>query len=199
MPRRRPVIISRAEALELLGPILEDLVAIPREAFNQYNATIRPLLPLNTARGQASDLHELCAQGARERLGGRPNIKLYEEPQSPRFLVNYANQALIQFKKLDADLCPSNSATETAKKFDRQSNIPGLPWALRLTVGLELDAHGTALSSVYLVCTVGMKNKAWYHDLITGEGADSLEFPGIWQADDDADEQDLGETGSDSI
>ena len=83
MNRRQSVIMSRPEALELLAPILTELTAIPQEAFSRYNETIRTVLPLNTARGQASDLHELCAQCARERLGGRPHIELLEERIAP--------------------------------------------------------------------------------------------------------------------
>lgn len=172
-------IVSLDEGLRLLKPILPILQLIPAEAFRRYNDHVRPILPLNGPRGMGSDLHEICAQIAREDLGSRPGVTILDEPTSPRFLVNYRNRALIQFKTLGSDRMPTNSPTESAKKFDSQVTIEGLPHCARFCVGPQVSVGGVELLASLLVCMRAFKKVHWYHDLVTGQGVEALEFPNL--------------------
>lgn len=163
------------DAKAVLRPHHDVLEECVRAAWEQYSKTIPHMLPLMSPRGKANIIHEFIAHEARMRLDGRPGISL-NDTFTGRLLVNIQNQVLLTFKKLNRAFETVNYPTPTAKLFNAQKEIEGLPRCVRLTVGYQLTRFDTALAGVYILYGTS-RRPTWYYNLLTPEHNPVVELP----------------------
>lgn len=173
------MMIQQDDAVEALGTVR---LAILREcldaAWEAFEATIRPVLPLCSPVGMANILRELIIQQVRERFVGILGVNIRDHNVvGGRFLAEIDQKMILSFKKLTKDFQTTNNATKTSCAFDKQElGIEGMPDLPRITVGYQLGHYGTSIAGIYLAFVVG-EECIWHHDLQTGAGSIEIEFP----------------------
>ncbi|MGO9246598.1 MAG: hypothetical protein ACLQDC_17720 [Verrucomicrobiia bacterium] len=114
---------------------------------------------------------------AKERLREFPSVRFL--PKAIRNLFDVKGKVVIQFKKLNPKLLPSNYPTQLALAFDKQETVnglPGIPPTLpRLTVGYVPNRDSTGIAGIFVTYCVG-ENLKWYMD-ITDLGGEANVLP----------------------
>lgn len=76
-------------------------------------------------------------------------------------VMNFRDQAVIRFKKVDGYGRHANLLTEQQDDFDRQRPLPGIPQeAVRLTCGYEPSPAGDGIRRIIVSCVHG-KTVLW--------------------------------------
>lgn len=173
------MMIAQGDAVEALG---QERLAILKtcvdEAWQTFDETVRPIVPLCSPTGTANILRELLIQQVRERFVGVSGVNIHDRNVvGGRFLAEIDQQMILSFKKLTKDFHTSNYPTDTAQAFDKQEpGLEGMPDVPRITVGYQLGQFGTSLSGVFLAFVVG-KECVWHYDLQSGSGSIEIDFP----------------------
>ena len=134
------------EVMDGLGPLLDDLNAIPRDAVAKY-LTYSPEVRIDhTARAAANCVYAHMEASA-PRLEAHPGI-VFKDIRGLKVWL-YRDLAVIRFKRMDEDGRFRRYPTKQAKAYDRNAPLPGLPEpAARLAVGYLLDPTGTTVLRV---------------------------------------------------
>lgn len=168
-------LISPQDAQATLNPYHHVLEKCIRRGWARYSEVIPKELPMPSPRGKANMIHEFIINEARVLLTGIEGI-IVNDSIDGRFLVNIENRVLLQFKKLNRAFETSNYPTRTARAFNAQEEIAGLPRCVRLTVGYRLNRLGTELAGIYIL--FGTKNRpSWRYDLRAPERDMVVELP----------------------
>lgn len=171
--------IDREVAVQRLGDSrLDLLLQCHDDAWVEYNATIRPRLPLCDMAAMATILHEIIKEKSRELFLGVDGVLVRDPAPGGRFLLEVDRKVVVQFKKLTKDFRTVNNPTVTSLAFDRQQlsgelDVPPFP---RLTAGYKLGQYGTEIEGIWLAFVIG-DECIWYHDLRTGEYSRMLDLP----------------------
>ena len=169
-------LISRDEALQILGSVASQLRDCHVEAWQAYRDFVSPHMPLATIGGKAATMHELVIQRVRHHSVEMSGVKVRENICGGRFILEVKNQIIIHFKKLTEDFHTTNNPTENSDKFDLQQEIEGFPAWPRLCAGYAFGELGTSMEGPFLALLIG-KSCEWYVDLSSGEGTGILPFP----------------------
>lgn len=145
--------MEQEKARTLLGPYLGTLRSVVQGGFSDYLKAYAPTAYLHSARTRASLIHDHIVERAR-RAFDQSEIHYLHIHQ--RNLFDFRGAFLIQFKKLDERLMPSNYPTQTAWDFAAQEDLQDIPSVLpRLTVGYVPNRLWTAITGVFVSKTMG--------------------------------------------
>jgi hypothetical protein len=165
--------MNESTARRHLGPHLPLLRSAVADGFADYAREYGNVSHKHSPRTRASAIHDHIVDYVKRKLSGT-NIRFV--PSRVRNLFSADNALVLQFKKLNPGLKPSNYPTQLALNFDAQVNtgyLPGMEASPRLTIGYVPNVAFTGLNGVFVVYLSG-KTVIWSFeipDTDTGESA----------------------------
>lgn len=161
------ILLPEAVVRQRLAPLHDDLRSCVVGAWERRSKLIGLLArPGTSFRAQA--MYELMIDEARSRFGDVPGVRMVEVDRAAntdRVLLCVDPDVVIQFKKLDPNFRSRNYPTPRALAFKSQASLPGIPPGCRVTVGYQLNAVGTELAAVIVVCE-GRFQPRWWYELV---------------------------------
>jgi hypothetical protein len=162
------VLISAAEAHEILQPWHRDLVRCVRSGFADLLAVQAEKDPEMNTRTRRNLLQNFVVRDVNRQFAELPGFRVVNS-RTGRYLISVGDRLILQVKFLTEDFRTVNTLTETAKLFNAQADIEGLPSLPRLTLGYRLDALETAVEGVYVM--LGVNNvPSWWYRIADEEG-----------------------------
>jgi hypothetical protein len=175
--------MTKAEAMEILRPYLDELYACWDRAWTRWKKEVGPKFQRPRKRTRAIALHNLVQEEVVKAFGDRHKITIIDKT---RFLVQFGDRLICQFKKLDSGLRTSNVATATAKLFDDQQAplLPGMPLLEHVNVGYCVDEFGEPQG--FFVTFQRGKTVEWAEELTAPVAVPVVAFPSGLPAEGDA-------------
>jgi hypothetical protein len=177
------MIRSKQEAQSDLGRFAGLLFASVRNGlreFRQYG----PLRYRHRKRTDSSIINDLIVDQARQNFADIPGVEFTDRYKC--FLLGFFGRWVVKFKKLDENLRPAISDTQTFLDFVNQQAAPELPGAegpTNLHLGyLRLNQVALEDSSVFLVCPQG-RRLSWEWELLDDGSGLLVPSPLIPQVD----------------
>jgi hypothetical protein len=122
----------------------------------------------NSCRSQVLQMQAVIH--AKELFHGNSDVNHFKVEVRNLFLIREAG--LFGLKQFDENHCTKNYATDGAKLFDSQSELPGLGDYQRYTVGILAQEDWTDYVGIYMACPRAIRQRPnWVLD-ITGEPVD---------------------------
>jgi hypothetical protein len=145
---------SMDDAMSALDPHFDEIDAVCRNGLAFYQKYPPEIRLEHSARSAAACTYDHMVAEAERRLSGLEGI-VFRDIQGLKVWV-IGEKAVIRFKKMDEDGRSRNYPTKQAKDYDRQQQLPGLPFPpLNLVAGYLPDATGTAVIRVQVARPLG--------------------------------------------
>jgi hypothetical protein len=142
-------ILSFAQVQKRLTQYWETLAELPHRALERYKRQIASRFSQPSGRFRSNALHELMIDELRP-VAGDSLITA-----RGRSLLRAGDDLVVQFKKIDGSGRTSNVPTAAALAWETQLHLPGIPPAMRLTLGYRLDKASTEVVEVSLIARDG--------------------------------------------
>jgi hypothetical protein len=149
----QPMYISQSEAESVLNPYKPKLQRVIYDAWAEWERIPDEHRSKLNARARANCLYAFMVHYARVYFADEPEVTLLE--RRGLFLIGIANRITIRFKKLRHGKKTSNIMTHQQINFNLQLDLPGIPKAVRLTVGYILDVTQTRIKDVVVTLFQG--------------------------------------------
>lgn len=127
----------------------ELLTGLPHRALHRYKRQFAAKLGQPSGRFRSNSIHEIMIDEIRKAAGE----SLFRG--RGRWVLRADDDLIVQFKKIDASGRTSNIPTKAAQEWQTQLNLPGMPPAMRVTLGYRLDKMNTEVVDVCLVARDG--------------------------------------------
>lgn len=124
------------------------LAELPRRALEKYKRYVASRLAQPSGRLRATAIHDFMIDELRT-VFGHDVIK-----RKGRWLLR-AKDVVLQFKKVDSKGRTSNYPTPTARAYETQLDLPGIPRGTRVTLGYRLNKDNTEVVEVCMVARDG--------------------------------------------
>lgn len=163
------------EFLQAVGQDLGLCADVVRSGFDAYYARHSQTAVSHSKRSRASLIHDYMVEFAVKTLP-YPRFRLVTSRQ--RNLFNVEDKILIQFRKLNPELKPSNIQTQQAELFDMFGEVDGLPGISSrlplITVGYLPKPYFSGIEGIFAT-HVKSKKPDWILRLDDGQSANQLE------------------------
>jgi len=158
---------SEAYVLAVLGRHQGQLLAAVQAAWRSWIGLMGNF-PDAHPRLRRTVIQCLIVKEVRERFANVPGVRALDTADGRFLLVVERRRGIpdlvVQFKFLDDSYHTRNFRTPTAIAFDKQRPLPGLPKALRVTVGYRPDLAEVQLAGVFVVLAVARRIQ-WMYEL----------------------------------
>jgi hypothetical protein len=142
------------DAMGALEPHFDVIDTICRNGLATYRRYPADVLIEHSVRAAATCTYDHMVAEAERRLTGLERIVFRDIRGLKVWIVD--DKAVIRFKKMDEDGRSRNYPTKQAKDYDRQQQLPGLPFPpLNLVAGYLLDPTGTEVVRVQVSRPLG--------------------------------------------
>lgn len=168
------VTVSQDEVQREMAHREETLTACVRKAFADMKAFQAERHPNMRVRARRTLLQDLVVRGVDEAYSEAPDCRVID-PKTGRYLLSIANRFILQVKYLTREFKTVNALTETAKQFNAQGDLAGMPSLPRITLGYRLDKLETDVEGVYLLFAINNEPVWWYRIDENGEGITGAE------------------------
>lgn len=142
-------ILSFEQARTRLSRFWELLAQLPHRALDRYKRQVAARFALPSARFRSTAIQELMVdevrRAARDDLFRRRG----------RWVLRADDNLIVQFKKVTAGGRTINLPTPAALQWETQLNLPGIPSAMRVTLGYRLNCTNTEVAEVCLIARDG--------------------------------------------
>jgi hypothetical protein len=147
---------DQKNAMEAAGPILSAIHGILDESVSFYFGEDYSVAA-RAQHNQRAMANCIYAHAEKRMLAAAEQITgLHPLRVNGLVVLNYRDQAIARFKKVNSQGKHSNYQTQQQQDYDDQKTIPGLPEpAYRLTAGYLLDASGTGLERIMIARPLG--------------------------------------------
>lgn len=153
-----------------LAEYLPSLRAAVADAVSEYNSYDAGLRRVHSRRSVASLIHDHIVNNIAQFAEGNPEAALHSV--SNLWVLSFSKGYLIRFKKVDEARLPFGHRTKQVRDFRSHQQLNGLPRAVNLDLGYDLDSEGM-LRSVYLICPASVTTNMWESEL-RDDGAQSV-------------------------
>ncbi len=142
------------DAMSALDPHFDVIDAICRTGLATYRRYPPEMLIEHSSRAAATCTYDHMVAQAERSLTGRDGVMFLDIRGLKVWVID--NKTVIRFKKMDEDGHSRNYPTKQAKDYDRQQQLPGLPFPpLNLVAGYLMDATGTEVVRVQVSRPLG--------------------------------------------
>ncbi len=169
--------ISQDKALSILQPYFKDIINMHINAFNTFMKS-SDNLQLFSNSTQASMIHDLIVNEAKQKFSGSQNVKLLTYQRLDLAIFDKCLRA--RFKKLNKDLTASNHPTNQVKHFNSQESLicgqlylPGIVQDefsvndnfANINIGYRPNEIGTYVQGIYITCPMNNNTNRWEHQI----------------------------------
>jgi len=179
---RRDDLVPREEAIQLLEPYFEPILAPFFEAFEVWQEFERSLPWVRAPLSSAAQAHFLNCQivhRAKIRFEAFPEVRPFEE--CGFYCLAFQKRILLHFKKFDRDGFPRNIRTFQQEQlaYQAQLDLPGIPpMATWVTAGYQLSPAADAIIAVFVLCTYADR-QLWSIPLFNADAGEPPLFPSV--------------------
>lgn len=156
---RETMFISEGEAKKILEPHFPAFRRIMYAAWAEWELISSEQRAKLLARARANCLYDFIVHHAKVHFDKVKGVEPFE--RRGLFLLGFYGLLTIRFKKLGRGKRSSNIQTQQQIDFNLQIDLPGIPKAVRLTIGYVLDIPQTRIKDVLVTLQTGSQ-LAWH-------------------------------------
>lgn len=130
----------------------------------RYESSLRVV---HSKRSVASLIHDHIISNMAKFAEANPGVEIRSSKNL--WILTFPQGYIVRFKKVGSSKLPSGWKTGQVKGFRNQRGIDGLPPAICLDLGYQLNSTGD-LHAVYLICPAGVWSNMW-DSVLTEDGA----------------------------
>lgn len=153
--------VTQEEVREVIGDdhhVLRECVYNAFADLKEFQAEKHPNMRV---RARRTMLQDLVVRGVHDTYSETPGFRVVD-PKTGRYLLCVRDRFILQMKHLTHEFQTVNTPTETAKLFNAQADVEGMPPLPRITLGYRLDQLESAVEGVYLLFSINNVPVWWY-------------------------------------
>lgn len=165
--------MTEVYAREFLAPYVPCLYKAVQHGWDTYQN--RFLDPAIEPRTRAGLIHDFAAEYAKNELCKHPTVVPLRI--NDRSIIKIQDQVLISFKKFDEQLLTSNYLTSSAKQFNAQQHLRGIPDTLpRFFVGYVAKEDFTELIGIFITFPKDSESLNWSFEISASQCIEAQQY-----------------------